>query len=633
MTKGRIRGLIPSIMKKSFSPLFFTLTSVAVLMAFYTLERVIYFAWNHHGFEGTTSYEVFMAFVYGLRFDIYALIFINIIPFLLSLVTFEKIQRIQIDTLKVLILCLNLPLFAINQIDVEFSNFAGRRMTLGNLHILLEAQGKISGFLMTYGFLTLLHLLLFILLGYSIFQLAKYFKSNPVRLKLAPYIGVILILIPLIAFGGRGGLQRKPLSITHAVIFDNGFLNQMVLNSSFTILRGKPSKFIQERHDFASMEELKPHLNGFNADQTNWTQNLSQNKTNVVLIIFESLSQDYMEFTPFLNELSKKGLLFTNNYANARRSIEGISSILAGLPSLMADSYLNSPYFNNELRGLGHYFKKLNYQTLFFHGGLPGTMFFDQFTRKAGFDKYYSSDDHPNPQDSDGFWGIYDEPYLQFALIELDKIEKPFLTGIFTLTSHHPYKIPEQYREKMPKGKIPILQAIYYTDHSLKKFFETAQEKPWFKNTLFIITADHTSLPYTEEYDTTLGRFRVPLILYHPSITNWPKINTQKLVQHVDILPTLLDMFQIKDSERSLFGKSIFNDKPAKVTFLNDQTYYLVTEKLALEMRPNRLETYSLQNGLKLLDPVSPDIELEKSLKATLQYYNNSLIHNSLYLK
>jgi len=272
-----------------------------------------------------------------------------------------------------------------------------------------------------------------------------------------------------------------------------------------------------------------------------------------------------MEFTPFLNDLSKKGLLFTNNYANARRSIEGISSILAGLPSLMADSYLNSPYFNNELRGIGTYFKKLNYETLFFHGGLPGTMFFDQFTRKAGFDKYFSSADHPNPQDTDGFWGIFDEPYLQFALTEMDKVQKPFITGIFTLSSHHPYTLPEKYKTTLPEGKIPILKTMAYTDNALRLFFEEASKKPWYKNTLFIITGDHTSLPYTEEFNNTLGRFRVPLIFFHPGISEWPKVSTKKLTQHVDILPTLLDMFRIEDSGKSLFGKSVFNSKPVYV--------------------------------------------------------------------
>ncbi|MES2768144.1 MAG: sulfatase-like hydrolase/transferase [Bdellovibrionota bacterium] len=620
-------------MKKSFAPFFYVVSMFGILMGFYTIERIIYYVWNHHGFAEARTSDILLAFAHGLRFDIYALLFINIIPLILSFITLERIQKKQIEILKFLILIPNAFFIAINQIDVEFSNFAGRRMTLGNLHILTEAQGKISAFFMTYGFLMATHILLMILFIYTAWKLAAYFKNNPVYLKPVIYGCILVLIIPLIALGARGGLQRKPLSITHAIIFDGSYLNQMVLNSSFTVLRGKNSSQLKEKKDFKDFVELKPFLNGFAADQTNWKENFSINKTNIVLIIFESLSQDYIEFTPFLKELAAKGLIFTNNYANSRRSIEGISSILAGIPALMSDSYVTSPYFNNELRGLGTYFKNIGYETSFFHGGLPGTMYFDQFTKKAGFDKYYSSDDHPHPKDSDGFWGIYDEPFLQFALTEIDKMKKPFVSGIFTLTSHHPYKIPEAYKD-FPKGKIPILQAIYYTDHSLRKFFETAQNKPWFKNTLFVITADHTSLPYTEEFDNSLGRFRVPMIFYHPTFSDWPKINSHKLTQQVDIMPTLLDMFKIQDSNRNLFGKSIFNDKPSEVTLLNDQTYYLVNNKYAVEMRPgHKTLTFNIEKDLKFKNSIENNLELEKKLKATIQYYNNGLIENSLYLK
>lgn len=623
-------------MKKSFSPLFYVLTMMMVLMGFYTLERGIYFLWNQHGFLESHGIDIFTAFIFGLRFDIYALIFINAIPILLSIVTFQKIQSRQIDLLKYLILILNVPFIAINQIDMEFSNFVGRRMTFGSLHIIGEAQGKITAFITTYGLIMLLQALILILFGYFTLKIAAYFKENPTYLKPLNYAVVVVILFPLLALGGRGGLQRKPLSPTHAIVFEQGYLNELILNSSFTMLRSRVSSLVPEKKYFKDFSELKPFLNGTDTQESRWTKNLSQGldgkKTNVVIIIFESLSLDYMEFTPFLNELSKKGLFLTNNYANGRRSIEAISSILAGLPALMPDSYVHSPYFNNELKGVGTYFKKEGYQTAFFHGGLPGTMFFDIFTKKAGFDRYFSSDDYPDQRDSDGFWGIFDEPFLQFTLSEMDKIQKPFLGGIFTLTSHHPYKIPDKYKDKMPKGSIPILQAVYYSDYSLKKFFEAAAAKPWFKNTLFIITADHTSLPYKPELDTTLGRFRIPMIFYHPSITEWPKIDSKKLTQQADILPTLLDMFKIKDPNRALFGKSIFNDKDPQVVLLNDQTYYIVRDNLAMELRPSfPIETFNISKTLKLNTSVANDPILEKRLKATIQYFDNSMIHNSLY--
>jgi len=233
-------------MKKSFSPFFYVITMIAIIMAFYTIERTIFLIWNSHGFSDATLSQIFMAYLHGLRFDIYALLFINIVPILLSIVTFEKIQSKQIEVLKYLILIPNAFLIAINQIDTEFSNFAYRRMTWGNLPILLEAKGKISAFFLTYGLLMAIHILCMVAFVYLTIQIGNYFKKNPVLIKRTIYIAIIILLLPFIALGARGGTQRKPLAITHAVIFDNGYLNQMVLNSSFTMLRSKSSKFIKE---------------------------------------------------------------------------------------------------------------------------------------------------------------------------------------------------------------------------------------------------------------------------------------------------------------------------------------------------------------------------------------------------
>jgi len=273
----------------------------------------------------------------------------------------------------------------------------------------------------------------------------------------------------------------------------------------------------------------------------------------------------------------------------------------------------------------------MGYHTSFFHGGLPGTMYFDLFTKKSGFDHYYSSDSDKDPTHTDNFWGLYDEPFLQLMANELDKFPKPFLSAVFTLTSHHPYKLPPQFDGKLPEGKIPILRTVAYTDLALKEFFDTISKKPWYDNTLFIFTADHTQMPYKEQFDSALGRYRIPIILYSPKIT-WPKIDQHKLVQQVDILPTLLDLFKIDEPHPALFGKSFFKPTGDQIVILSDQTYFLLKDHLVLESRPDRKTVYDLEKDFKLRSPLSiPYEDLETRLKATVQYYNNGMIENKLY--
>lgn len=112
-------------------------------------------------------------------------------------------------------------------------------------------------------------------------------------------------------------------------------------------------------------------------------------------------------------------------------------------------------------------------------------MGFDNFSKAAGIDNYIGQNEYVgNKADFDGSWGIYDEPYLQYIANYLDTVKSPFFAGIFTLSSHHPYKIPNEYSGKFPKGNIPILESIGYADYALQQFFDRISKSDWYKNTL-----------------------------------------------------------------------------------------------------------------------------------------------------
>jgi phosphoglycerol transferase MdoB-like AlkP superfamily enzyme len=176
--------------------------------------------------------------------------------------------------------------------------------------------------------------------------------------------------------------------------------------------------------------------------------------------------------------------VFPNSFANGKRSIEGIPAIIAGIPSLLSDPFITSAYSGNNVTSFASLLKKKGYHTVFYHGGTNGTMGFDNFSRLAGFDHYFGRTEYNNDKDFDGTWGIYDEPFLQRTISELNKVNSPFAATIFTLSSHHPYKIPEKYIGKFPEGTLPIHAAVRYADFALEKFFNAASSAPWFKDYL-----------------------------------------------------------------------------------------------------------------------------------------------------
>ena len=143
--------------------------------------------------------------------------------------------------------------------------------------------------------------------------------------------------------------------------------------------------------------------------------------------------------------------------------------------------------------------------------------------------------------DFDGTWAIWDEEFLQFFAQKLDQLPQPFCSALFTATSHHPFVVPERYRQTFHQEGHPMYTCIRYVDHALQHFFHTASQMPWFQNTLFVITADHTNHTERPEYANPLGNYSVPIIIYDPSAT-LPRGVSDVVAQQTDIMPTLLNL-------------------------------------------------------------------------------------------
>lgn len=436
------------------------------------------------------------------------------------------------------------------------------------------------------------------------------------------FLGILLMIISFI--GIRGGLQHKSISVQSAFVQGSNELGHLVMNTPyhfFRTLKNKNQKkltFFNE--DQKAFEFLKQNRNST-------IGSISPNNKNVIILILESFSQEYFEdgYMPFLKELEKDSSSFKRHLANGRRSIEVLPSILCGLPSLINEPISTSIYQSNKFSCFPKGLKENGYTNYFFHGGSRGTMGFESYTLSNGFDRYFSREDYPSEKDFDGTWGIFDAPFMEYSIDQINLMPKPFLVGIFTLSSHQPYSIPLQMRGKFPKGSLEIHESIGYTDYALKNFFEKAKTTPWFKDTIFIITADHTSKLESKKFNNMVGRYRVPLIIY-PKIQN---VSESKVTQHSDIPKTVLHLLGIKNDTLPLTGESLLNPGTGlAVNFSDGRDYFLLTDQEALSFNglDQKSFIYNWDTGEIFLGEASENL----LLKAYLQYFLNGLINNNL---
>ncbi|NOX84918.1 MAG: sulfatase-like hydrolase/transferase, partial [Chlorobi bacterium] len=472
---------------------------------------------------------------------------------------------------------------------------------------------------------------------------------------------VFVILFFLTLVGARGGIQPKPLAILHASRYSSAKDAPLVLNTPFTVMRTLKYKSfeIKEYYPLEKCQKIYPTLHRYNYPDSSFR------KINVVVIVLESFSREYSGYlngykgyTPFLDSLMQHSLVFTHAFSNGLRSIDAIPCLVSGIPDLMENPFLFSVYNTDNIGGFATILKEKGYRTAFFHGGNNGTMSFDSFAKMAGFDAYYGHTEYNNEEDDseknyDGYWGIYDHAFLQYFARKLNSFNQPFFALEFTLSSHNPYKVPYQYREKFPETVVKIHRVVQYSDFSLKRFFQTASTMPWFKNTLFVISADHPghSISVSENnklkddrqklneyqldyYKNTVGSYAIPVLFYFPGDSLQGIISTT--FQQSDVLPTVLD-YMGYNQPFIAFGNSIFNDSVSHVAFeyINGNYQIMKGDYSLLFNGDTAVSLYNSkedpEHEVNLISEKREIAnELEMQIKAIIQQFNYRLVNNKL---
>jgi phosphoglycerol transferase MdoB-like AlkP superfamily enzyme len=504
-------------------------------------------------------------------------------------------------------------------------------------------------FFIDYWYAALFFVLIFLLMIY-LYNKVRY--SGPqLRNRKAYYITGVLA-IPVIAYliigGMRGGFRHstRPITLSNAgeYVKDPKHIS-IVLNTPFAIMRTVGKTKVQKVNYFSPEEVDKIYSPVHTPADT-----LTFKPKNVVVLILESFSKEFFGFynrdkyngtyngyTPFLDSLIQHSKTFEYSFANGRKSIDGLPSVVSSIPSLGVPYFL-SPYSGNQINSLASLLKKKGYHSSFFHGAPNGSMGFQAFMNLAGVEEYYGMNEYANDADFDGLWGIWDEKFLKFYGEKLNTFKEPFFSSFFSVSSHHPFKVPLAYEDEFKGGPLVIHRCIQYTDYSLKKFFEKVSKMPWYDNTIFVITADHTSSEMEfDETRTAWGFYSVPIIFFTPdgSLSGFEK----QIIQQIDIMPTVLGYLNY-DEPFVAFGRDAFKkDRDPFAFFFKDDTYHLCEDKWLLQFNGTTsrglFDLHSdrlMKNNLvaKEKDVVA---RMERRIKAIIQQYNNRMVEDRLTIR
>lgn len=619
-----------------------------LVMSLLSVCRIGFYLFNLNFFPNMTLGHFLSLMIGGLRFDLVTTLYCNVLFILLTVIPTDlRFNQNYRSALKYIFFISNGIMLAINVADFIYYKFTLRRTT-ADVFRQFENETNVTElwmrFLWDYWYAVLFWLFL---VAVMIIVYNRIKVRGPQLKNRQMYYVAGSIVAPLIAFlvwgGMRGGFRHstRPITLSNAGAYVKDPRDiSIVLNTPFAIFRTWGKTNLHKLSFFADNEIDKIYTPVHTPKDTTKFR-----PDNVVIIILESFSKEffgslnkdrpgYQGYTPFLDSLIQHSATFKYSYANGRKSIDGLPSIVASIPSLGVPYFL-SPYSGNKINSISSLLKRKGYHTSFFHGAPNGSMGFQAFMNLAGVDNYYGMSEYDNDDDFDGIWGIWDDKFLQFFANKLNEFPQPFTSTLFSVSSHHPFEIPAAFKDRFKGGPLVMHKCVQYTDHALREFFRTASSMPWYSNTLFVITADHTSSEIQfPEGRTGWGFYSVPLLLFKPD--NSLAGERKEIAQQIDIMPSVLGYLRF-DEPYVAFGRNFFGDReaPFALNYKDNVYQYLEGDYLLQFDGLHTVGLYDIQKDKLMTTNVLtkfPEVarSMEKKIKALIQQYNNRMIADQL---
>ena len=631
--------------------------NILLILAAYTLSR-LFFYWVSPDLFPDVSFSHLMEMLWGgFRFDLTAVLYLSSVYLLLMLLPLPMSWRqneVYQSVAKYFFLIPNLIGLAANSIDMVYVRFTDRRTTItffdefqndGNL-LGIFMQGVVQYWYVTFFALALMTAFVWL---YRPLRYKTVDTVKPFHCKTANAVGyyifetlLFVVTVYFIVIGIRGGFGKytRPITLSNALQYTNRPQETiLVLNTPFSIMRSSEGSTYTDPKYF-ELEALETIMTPWHKNEGEKELKVKAEGFNVVVFILESFASEHIGFynegkgfTPFLDSLLAQSVTWEYSFASGRKSIDAMPSVLSSIPMLINPSVV-TPYSTNAVSSIADCLRREGYTTAFFHGAPNGSMGFQAYARSAGFQKYYGMDEYPDAKrDFDGTWAIWDEPFLQFYGRTMSTIPEPFMTAVFTASSHHPFRVPEQYEGVFPQGSQPLHQCIGYSDNAMRQFFAYARTQPWFDHTLFVITADHTNQLCTPTYTNALGQYRVPVVFYCPALL--PAEQRHDIVSQTDIMPSVLGAVGY-EAPYFAFGEDALTTSKTHnyAVCYNNPVYQIMSDSLLMQFDGKQVTAlYNYRCDPLLQQPLPADQapeEMVQYLKAYVQQYIYRMINNRL---
>ena len=562
------------------TPLGMLVWRIVVLYAVLMICRAVFYLYNAALIGPLSPGEIAQLLAGALKFDTSSVIYADGVFILLSLLPLHVRERrwyrgvmfgyyVAVNSLLVV---------ATNLADTVYFRYTQKRFTSDEIFFAdndnsLQLVGK---FMAENWYLVLVWVALTVLLAWAY---RRRVREESLLRRGWPYYagGVVLLAVAagLSIAGMRGGMTRmtRPITLSNATLYTSESSKaNLILSNPFCILRTAGSSSSVKFPRYFSDEELPSRFSPIHQPADSTALNLAGR--NIVVFILESMSAEHSAwlcpeiyadlpqkgFTPFLDSLMREGLTFRRMYANGTRSIQAMPSVLGSIPSfrtpfvLMPQSLGQSCQLPAMLAGQG-------YSTAFFCGSEHGSMGFGAYARSAGVERLVSREDYEarhGTDDFDGYWGIWDEPFLQFFGEELSTMPEPFFASLFTLSSHHPFVVPEKYAATLPEGYTKIHKGVAYDDQAFRRFYERFGGEEWFRRTIFVFVADHVSSEkFADKTRSYPGNMHILAFIHTPDGALRGQID--EITQQLDLMPTLLGLVGNREPYFA-FGRDVLNE-------------------------------------------------------------------------
>lgn len=539
----------------------FLLRYVAFWLLYFLICRAVFVLYHGAQIKLLPAETIFGIFSHALRMDISSAAYLVIIPFMLwfinSLVP-AKLTKKLITGYTVFMLLL-VALIATS--DLEVYKIWGTKLNaqaIGYLKYPKEAMASMSS--------SPVYLLIAICAGIFLagcFLYGAVFKRFSFDLPSRSTAVVVSRLILFVVLSGilalviRGGTGTAPMNPAFAYFSNHQIANHAALNPSWYLMYDvKHSRRKgQVRLEYMPAEEMKERLArvtaGSNRNDTELI--LKTDRPNIICLILESWTADVIPslggiggLTPNFEELVANGLLFTNILSSGDRTYHGIPSVLSGYPSPPDSSIMTNPHKMEKLPVLSRDLSRAGYGTSFYYGGDDHFDNMRAFFMHGGFNRITNKSSFSKDQ-MDSKWGAHDHVLYEKVLADLRSSKEPFFVSALTLSSHEPYEVPMNTAVPGSDEASRFKNSMVYADKSLGDFFKKASKERWFKNTLFILIADHGHRLPAGRKASDPEKFRIPLLIYGEVLQDRYKGTKKQMIgSQTDLAATLLSQLNLK---------------------------------------------------------------------------------------